>query len=63
MNLFSRYDDLITKISGDVKTCDDVSHSLSGFLRKLDAVSNNESELFVQVKKAKKSLEEGDLQY
>ncbi|WAR30670.1 TRI33-like protein, partial [Mya arenaria] len=57
--LQKRYEDFKTKIDDDVKTCDDVSRTLTDLAVKMDTVANNEPELFVTVKKAKKSMAEG----
>lgn len=56
-----RYDRVITSIDNDVKTCEDVSDTLQGLTTKIETTSNNEPELFVTVKKAKKSMHEGQV--
>ena len=50
---------MITKIDNDVKTCEDVSDTLGGLTTKIETTTNNEPELFVTLKKAKKSVLEG----
>ncbi|KAL4219228.1 Transcription intermediary factor 1-alpha [Mactra antiquata] len=57
--LESRYEVVISKIDTDVKTCEDVSYTLSGLTTKIDTTVDNEPELFVTMKKAKKSMAEG----
>ncbi|XP_053381649.1 E3 ubiquitin-protein ligase TRIM71-like [Mercenaria mercenaria] len=57
--LQDRYDVVITKIDNDVKTCEDVGDTLRGLTSKIETTTNNEPELFVTLKKAKKSLQEG----
>ncbi|KAH3796221.1 hypothetical protein DPMN_149789 [Dreissena polymorpha] len=59
-DLQTRYEDVITKIDTDVKTCDDVSSTLREHTMKIETIVNNEPELFVTVKKAKKSMAEGE---
>jgi hypothetical protein len=56
---YFRYDVVITKIDDDVKTCEDVSDTLGGLTAKIETTTNNEPELFVTLKKAKKSVQEG----
>lgn len=57
--LQDRYDNVSVEIDKDVKTCEDVSDTLGGLTYKIETVTNNEPELFVTLKKAKKSLIEG----
>ncbi|XP_060604855.1 uncharacterized protein LOC132757557 [Ruditapes philippinarum] len=57
--LQEKYDVVITKIDDDVKTCEDVSDTLGGLTAKIETTTNNEPELFVTLKKAKKSVQEG----
>ena len=61
LELQERYGDVSNKIDNDVKTCEDVSLSLANMTTKLETTCGNDPELFVQVKKAKKTIEEAKM--
>ena len=58
LELQERYSDVSNKIDNDVKTCEDVSLSLANMTRKIETTCSNDPELFVQVKKTKKVMDE-----
>lgn len=61
LELQERYGDVSNKIDNDVKTCEDVSLSLANITTKIETTCGNDPELFVQVKKAKKTIEEAKM--
>ena len=61
LELQERYGEVSNKIDNDVKTCEDVSLSLANMTTKLETTVFNDPELFVQVKKAKKTIDEAKM--